>query len=122
MPPAYSAAKVTGERAYDLARRGEEVTLRPRAVRIHAIKVLHYGYPNLELEVQCGKGTYIRSLARDLGARLGCGALVQTLRRTRVGPFAADGALTLESDAQTARASCCRPRGPSPSCRVGCCR
>jgi tRNA pseudouridine55 synthase len=104
VPPAYSAAKVTGQRAYDLARRGEEVTLRPRLVRIDAIKVLHYAYPHLELEVHCGKGTYIRSLARDLGERLGCGALVQTLRRTRVGPFLSDDALTLESDPQTVRA------------------
>jgi tRNA pseudouridine55 synthase len=102
-PPVFSAAKVTGRRAYDLARRGEEVTLRPRPVVIHAINVLRYEYPHLELEVHCGKGTYIRSLARDLGARLGCGALVRTLRRTRVGPFTADAALTLDADAETAR-------------------
>src|SRR5262249_44082815 len=102
--PAFSAAKVTGRRAYDLARRGEEVTLRPRPVVIHAINVLRYEYPHLELEVQCGKGTYIRSLARDLGEHLGCGALVRTLRRTRVGPFRADEALTLDADAETARA------------------
>ncbi len=102
VPPVYSAAKVAGRRAYDLARRGDEVTLRPRTVFIHAIDVLDYAYPHLELEVHCGKGTYIRSLARDLGERLGCGALVQTLRRTRVGPFTADGVLTLESDAEMA--------------------
>jgi len=104
VPPTYSAAKVTGRRAYDLARRGEEVTLRPRPVRIQAIQVLDYAYPHLDLEVHCGKGTYIRSLARDLGERLGCGALVQTLRRTRVGPFLAEEALTLDADAETARA------------------
>ena len=104
VPPAFSAAKVSGRRAYDLARRGEEVTLRPRLVRIHAIQVLDYDYPHLELEVHCGKGTYIRSLARDLGDRLGCGALVQTLRRTRVGPFTAEEALTLDADAETAHA------------------
>jgi tRNA pseudouridine55 synthase len=103
-PPAFSAAKVTGRRAYDLARRGEEVTLRPRPVVIYAIEVLHYEYPHLELEVHCGKGTYIRSLARDIGERLGCGALVQSLRRTRVGPFHTDRALTLDAEAQTARA------------------
>jgi tRNA pseudouridine55 synthase len=103
VPPAYSAAKVTGQRAYDLARRGEEVTLRPRSIRIYAITLLHYAYPHLELEVHCGKGTYIRSLARDLGERLGCGAYVQTLRRTRVGPFTVEDALTLESDPQTVR-------------------
>jgi tRNA pseudouridine55 synthase len=103
IPPAYSATKVTGRRAYDLARRGEEVTLSARSVSIHAIEVVHYIYPHLELEIHCGKGTYIRSLARDLGERLGCGALVQTLRRTRVGPFTADTALTLDADAETVR-------------------
>jgi tRNA pseudouridine55 synthase len=104
VPPAYSAARVTGRRAYDLARRGEEVTLRPRRVRVYGIDLLAYDYPHLDLEVRCGKGTYIRSLARDLGERLGCGALVETLRRTRVGPFEAAQAITLEADAATARA------------------
>jgi tRNA pseudouridine55 synthase len=104
VPPAYSAAKVAGQRAYDLARRGRDVALQPRSVHIYAIDVLHYAYPHLELEVRCGKGTYIRSLARDLGERLGCGALVQTLRRMRVGPFTTERALTLDADAETARA------------------
>jgi tRNA pseudouridine55 synthase len=103
VPPAYSAAKVTGRRAYDLARQGEEVTLRPRRVHIDRIDVLDFAYPRLELEVRCGKGTYIRSLARDLGERLGCGALVETLRRTRVGPFEVGDAVALEADAATAR-------------------
>jgi tRNA pseudouridine55 synthase len=103
VPPAYSAAKVTGQRAYALARRGEEVTLQPRRVHIDAIDVLAFAYPRLELEVRCGKGTYIRSLARDLGQRLGCGALVETLRRTRVGPFHAEDAVPLQVDAATAR-------------------
>jgi tRNA pseudouridine55 synthase len=104
VPPAYSAAKVTGRRAYDLARQGEEVSLGPRRVRIDGIDVLRYDYPHLELEVRCGKGTYIRSLGRDLGERLGCGGLVEVLRRTRVGAFTAEGALTPEADADTARA------------------
>jgi tRNA pseudouridine55 synthase len=104
VPPAYSAAKVTGHRAYELARQGKEVALRPRRVRIYSIGVLAYEYPRLDLEVRCGKGTYIRSLARDLGERLGCGAFIQTLRRTRVGPFEAAGALTPEAEARTARA------------------
>jgi tRNA pseudouridine55 synthase len=105
VPPAYSAARVTGQRAYDRARRGEEVVLRPRPVCIHAISVLHYAYPHLDVEVQCGKGTYIRALARDAGARLGSGALVQTLRRTRVGPFTLEDALPLDADAATLRAA-----------------
>jgi tRNA pseudouridine55 synthase len=72
-------------------------------VQIHRITLLAYEYPWLELEVVCGKGTYIRSLARDLGERLGCGGLVETLRRTRVGPFNVGEALTLDADAATAR-------------------
>jgi tRNA pseudouridine55 synthase len=104
VPPAYSAAKVSGRRSYDLAREGEEVALTARRVRIDGIDVLGYAYPRLELEVRCGKGTYIRALARDLGERLGCGALVEVLRRTSVGPFTTADAVTLEADAATARA------------------
>jgi tRNA pseudouridine55 synthase len=104
VPPAYSAAKVTGRRAYDLARGGQEVELAPRRVRVHGIDLLGYAYPHLELEVRCGKGTYIRSLARDLGERLGCGALVAVLRRTRVGPFDEAAAVSLDVDRATALA------------------
>src|SRR5260370_29330370 len=89
---------MTGERAYAVARRGDEVELKPRCVRIDRIEILSYSWPMLEVEVRCGKGTYIRSLARDLGDKVGCGALVQTLRRTRVGIFSVDAAVTLESD------------------------
>src|SRR5579883_840689 len=103
VPPAYSAAKIAGRRAYDLARRGREVTLSPRSIEIYGIELLNYAYPHLELEVRCGKGTYIRSLARDVGERLGSGALVQTLRRLRVGPFAVEKALTLDTEAETVR-------------------
>jgi tRNA pseudouridine55 synthase len=102
-PPAYSAAKITGTRAYDLAREGKEVSLAPKAVHIRAIEVLRYEYPELEIEVRCGKGTYIRSLARDLGDRLGCGAYVQALRRTRIGPFTAEQAIGIDADMATAR-------------------
>jgi tRNA pseudouridine55 synthase len=103
VPPAYSAAKVTGRRAYDLARQGTDVELAPRTVRIDAIDVLAFDYPLLRLEVRCGKGTYIRSLARDLGDRLGCGGYVDELRRTRVGPFTPADAVPLDADAETAR-------------------
>jgi tRNA pseudouridine55 synthase len=103
-PPAHSAAKVGGRRAYDLARGGEEVALAPRRVQVYRIDVLAYAWPDLDLEVHCGKGTYIRSLARDLGERLGCGGYVRTLRRTRVGPFAAEMGLSLETDPAAARA------------------
>jgi tRNA pseudouridine55 synthase len=104
VPASYSAAKIKGQRAYDLARRGEEVALAPRQVRIYAIDILHYEYPVLDVEVHCGKGTYIRSLARDLGERLGCGAFVETLRRMRVGPFTVENAVTLDNEPDEARA------------------
>jgi tRNA pseudouridine55 synthase len=95
-PPAYSAAKVTGRRAYALARRGDNVQLAPRKVQIYDIQLLLYDYPKLDLEVRCGKGTYIRSLARDVGQRLACGGLIESLRRTRVGPFRVEDALRLD--------------------------
>jgi len=104
VPPAFSAAKVTGQRAYHLARQGQDVVLRPRRVRVYGIDVRAYEYPRLDLEVRCGKGTYIRSLARDLGERLGCGSLIQALRRTRVGPFEVSLAVPLETDPSAARA------------------
>jgi tRNA pseudouridine55 synthase len=103
VPPAFSAARVTGRRAYDLARQGRDVTLEPRRVRVYGIDVLRYDYPHLEITVHCGKGTYIRSLARDLGEHLGYGAYVETLRRTRVGPFDVADALGLDADADAAR-------------------
>lgn len=102
LPPAFSAVKTTGRRACDLARRGIEVALAPRPVEVYSIQILKYDYPLLDLEVQCGKGTYVRSLARDLGAALECGGYVETLRRLRVGPFAAQDALSLAADRQTA--------------------
>jgi tRNA pseudouridine55 synthase len=90
MPPAFSAMKVDGKRAHALARAGAEVKLVARPVRVDAIRVTGYDWPWLDVELDCGKGTYIRSIARDLGAALGVGGLVQTLRRTRVGPFTAE--------------------------------
>jgi tRNA pseudouridine55 synthase len=104
VPPAFSAAKVTGRRAYDLARGGAEVCLEPRPVQVYRIDILSCAWPDLELEVHCGKGMYIRSLARDLGERLGCGGFIQSLRRTRVGPFGAEQAVTLDTEAAAARA------------------
>lgn len=97
VPPAFSAARVGGRRAYKLARAGQAVSLAPRRVRIDRIDVIVFDYPVLELEVRCGKGTYIRSLVRDLGERLGCGALVQELRRTATGPFKEQNAVDLDA-------------------------
>lgn len=103
VPPAFSAAKVAGKRSYALARRGEEVVLTPRRVRVDRITLLRYAYPDVELEVHCGKGTYIRSLARDVGQQLGCGGHVATLRRTRVGPFQAADAVPLTTPREEAQ-------------------
>jgi len=86
-PPAYSAIHVEGKRAYDLARAGEQVELPKRVVRVDGIQRLGYAWPELTLAIDCGKGFYVRSLARDLGARLGCGGHLASLRRTAVGEY-----------------------------------
>ncbi len=86
-PPAFSAVHVRGQRAYKLARRGVTVDLGLRIVRIDAIERLGYAWPMLSLRITCGKGTYIRSLARDLGVALGTGGHLAALRRTAVGRF-----------------------------------
>jgi tRNA pseudouridine55 synthase len=103
VPPAYSAARVEGRRAYDLARGGAEVTLTPRRVRIDRIEVREYAWPELELDVHCGKGTYIRSIARDLGIALRVGGHVTVLRRLRIGPFAVENAVPLDAEPDAAR-------------------
>jgi tRNA pseudouridine55 synthase len=95
-PPAYSAMKVDGRRAYDLARRGAAVVLEPRHVRVYGIQVVGYDWPLLRLRIDCGRGTYIRSIGRDLGEVLGTGGYVTQLRRTRVGDFNADAAVTVD--------------------------
>jgi tRNA pseudouridine55 synthase len=96
-PPEFSALKVQGRRAYDLARAGESVELAPRPVTIHAITVRAYEWPRLELEVVCEGGTYIRSIARDIGDALGCGGLVEVLARTRIGGFTLEEAVDPET-------------------------
>lgn len=97
-PPAFSAAHVGGRRAYRLARRGKPVELAPRTVRVDRIDVLAYAYPDLDVEIVCGKGTYIRSLARDWGRLLGCGGYLAGLRRTRIGPFRVQDAVAPDAD------------------------
>jgi tRNA pseudouridine55 synthase len=86
-PPVYSALRFGGRRLYELARKGIHVEPEPRLVRIHRITLLDYTHPWLTIEVECSKGTYIRALARDIGQKLGCGAHVADLTRTRVGEF-----------------------------------
>lgn len=87
LPPMYSALKHQGERLYRLARQGIEVERQPRWVQIHAIGLLALELPEIEIEVHCSKGTYVRTLAEDIGQALGCGAHVSALRRTGVGPY-----------------------------------
>ena len=96
-PPVFSAIKVDGERAYDLARQGIEVELEPRPVTIHAARVVGAPDPDhIEIEIVCGKGTYVRALVRDLALALGACAHVSMLRRTRVGAFSEERAISLE--------------------------
>lgn len=95
-PPAYSALKIEGRPAYQLARKGQELELKPRIVRVDAIEVLEYDWPMLTLRIDCGRGTYVRSLARDIGQALGSSGYLTQLRRTRVGPFRVQDAATLE--------------------------
>lgn len=87
IPPMYSALKHQGERLYKLARQGQEVERAPRTVMIHELRVLRQGGDEIDLEVACSKGTYVRALAEDLGEALGCGAHVSALRRLAVGPY-----------------------------------
>ncbi len=96
IPPMYSALKHKGERLYKLARDGIEVEREPRQVTIHSISLHGYSEPEFELDVHCSKGTYIRTLAEDIGNKLGCGAHVTALRRTGVGPYGDDNLVTME--------------------------
>ncbi|HZQ10326.1 MAG TPA: tRNA pseudouridine(55) synthase TruB [Anaerolineae bacterium] len=95
VPPAHSAIQVQGTRAYKLARQGVAVELEPRAVEIYSIEVLRIAGDKVEFDVHCSKGTYIRSLAHDLGAKLGVGAHLSALRRLASGDFTIESALTL---------------------------
>lgn len=99
-PPIFSAMKIKGRRAYDLARAGRVVEMPPRTVQVYAIERLSYAWPFLSLRIDCGRGTYIRAIARDLGEALAVGGYLTELRRTRVGPFGVDDAVTLEQAAQ----------------------
>lgn len=85
VPPAYSACKVDGKRAYHIARKGEEVVLKAKELVIDEIELLEYALPDIKIRVVCSKGTYIRALARDIGQALNCGAHLTALTRTRIG-------------------------------------
>ena len=95
-PPLYSAIKIQGQPAYKRARAGEVIVLEPRPIVIHSLEILEWIPPRLTLAIECSKGTYIRSLAHDLGMQLGCCAYLEALVRTRSGPFTLSDSITLE--------------------------
>lgn len=94
-PPLFSAVKIDGQRAYELARKGQEAEIKAKFIEIKAFALTRIALPEVDFRVVCSKGTYIRSLARDLGAALGVGAHLTALRRTRIGAFRVEDALTL---------------------------
>ena len=94
VPPIFSAVKVKGKRAFDYARNGEDVKLRPKKIVIKEITVEKFDLPHLTVKVVCSKGTYIRSLARDIGKELNCGGYLTGLRRTRIGEFKIEDAFS----------------------------
>ena len=96
LPPMFSAKQINGVRLYDLARAGQVVERQPRLIKIHEIELLSYEYPRLIFRVSCGAGTYVRTLAYDLGEKLGCGAYLDGLRRTRSGNFTVPAAWPLD--------------------------
>lgn len=101
LPPIYSALKLGGLRACDRVRAGETVTLQPRPVRIDAIELLSYDWPLARIRVACGRGTYIRAIARDIGQSLGVGGYLTALRRTRVGEFDLGNSIAIDIDDTT---------------------
>ncbi|MES2792763.1 MAG: tRNA pseudouridine(55) synthase TruB [Planctomycetota bacterium] len=96
VPPQFSAVHIDGKRAYALARQGKEVDIAPRQVHVSRLEILDYAWPRLELLIECGSGTYVRSIGRDLGEILGCGAMMTALLRTRIGPFRSTDAAAVD--------------------------
>ena len=95
IPPMYSALKVNGKKLYELAREGKTVERKPRPVHFYEIEILDISFPLVRFRVTCSKGTYIRTLCHDIGEKLGCGAAMESLLRTKVGRFTLDDAITL---------------------------
>ncbi len=96
IPPAYSAVKLGGKKAYELARKGEAVKIKPRSITIYRADILEYKYPILKVEFEVSSGTYIRSIAHDIGRKLGTFGFLKELRRTRIGEFSVEAAKSLE--------------------------
>lgn len=106
IPPMYSALKVNGKKLYELAREGKEIERKPRRVEIPMIEIVSMELPKVVFKVSCSKGTYIRSLCADIGDKLGCGAAMESLKRTRVGTFLIENALTLAQIEEAMAKSC----------------
>ena len=95
IPPAFSAIKINGQRAYKLARKGEEVIMPARTVTVYSLELVEYSYPVVKIRAHVSSGTYIRTLAEDIGQTLGVGAYCRELRRTKVGDYAIEQAASL---------------------------
>ena len=95
-PPAFSALKLQGKRAYTLARQGKDVQLAPRKIQIHNLQLVDFSYPKFRLRIHCGSGTYVRSLGRDIGEKLGSGAIMTALTRVSIGDFQLANAISLD--------------------------
>lgn len=105
VPPPYSAVKVKGRRAYDMARKGEEVELEARTINVYSLELIEWDLPEVVVDVHCSSGTYVRSLAHDLGELLGCGAYLTGLRRTKSGRFTLKDAVPLRKLSETFEAN-----------------
>lgn len=100
LPPMYSAVKIGGKKLYELARKGIEVERRPRNVNVYSINLLEFSHDKIILDIECSKGTYIRTICSDIGDKLGCGGTMLSLTRTRAGIFTSENSVSLESFAE----------------------
>jgi tRNA pseudouridine55 synthase len=100
IPPMYSALKVDGKKLYDLARKGKEVERKPRKISISRFEITRIDIPEVHFDIQCSKGTYIRVIANDFGEKLGCGAVLKKLRRTAIGDYSVENAISVEEFVQ----------------------
>ena len=96
LPPMFSAKKINGKKLYELAREGKTVVRKPARINIYNIELLKYEWPFLEIKIECSTGTYIRALANDMGTSLNCGAYLENLKRTSVGPYREEEAVNIE--------------------------
>ncbi|MEO0530575.1 MAG: tRNA pseudouridine(55) synthase TruB [Planctomycetota bacterium] len=111
VPPAYSAIKIDGKKAYDLARDGKAPEMKSRTVTIHELAVVSYDYPELVLDIRCGSGTYVRAIGRDLAAKLDTGAVMSALERTAIGEFTVQNATGVDAIDETTLPDLLLPAG-----------